>query len=257
MKNVVVICCFLLCSLLGLFACTKNSGNAPVPPPNSTDTSSPTDDDTLSPPKYAPGDTLVIRGDTSNNDESVLLFSGNGGISMPDFPSFIALGKGFNVTNDRARSIMKFRLRHISDSSRNEPPQIQKAVLYLYQYHLPADQDPYAIQQSADNGLELHRIVGDWQDSTVTWSTQPSLAQGSANPLEDVVMIPPIATPLPAGTTDNQVIDVTDMMRTIFASHSNKGFLLKLTNESVAAGRSYGSFACPAVSKRPKLVLYF
>ena len=105
--------------------------------------------------------------------------------------------------------------------------------------------------------MELHRIIGDWEDSTVTWNTQPALAQGSANSLEDVVMIPSVTTPLPAGTSDDRVIDVTDIMRKVFTSQSNKGFLLKLTNENGNAGRSYGSFASPLVSKRPRLVIYF
>jgi hypothetical protein len=258
MKKTMVICCILLCSLIGLFACTKNRNDAqPVPPPSGTDTTLPTDGDTLNPPKYAVGDTLILRGDTSNNDKTVLLYSGNGGVSTPGFPSFTALGKGFSATNDRTRSIMKFRIRNLDDSSRDNPPPVQKAVLYLYQYTDPAGLNPYAAQQHTENSAELHRIIGDWQDSTISWHTQPALAEGSANPLEDVVIIPAVITPLQAGANDNQVIDVTDMMRKIFADRSNKGFLLKLTNEDAEVGRSFGSFACPNANKRPKLVVYF
>jgi hypothetical protein len=257
MKNVVVICCIIVCSVFGTIACTKDTGNVqPVPPPSGSD-STPTDVDTSNPPKYAPGDSLIVRGDTSNNDETVLIHYGDGGIGIPDFPSFAAVGNGFEAISGKDRSIMKFILRHITDSSRDNPPPVKKALLYLYQYTDPSLRNPYSVHQSDSNSLELHRIVGDWKDSTVTWSTQPALAQGSANPLEDVVTIPAITTPLAAGTSDNVVIDITDMMQKIFESHSNKGFLLRLTYESVSAGRTFGSPACPNPNKRPKLAIYF
>ena len=247
MKNTTVICCILFCILFGLSACNKNNDNVNPPPVDTTGNGD----------KYQPGDTLELRGDTSNNDETALLYSRDGGVSNAGFTSFKAISNGFGGVNGKYRSVMKFRIRHIDDSTVSNPPPIQKAVLYLYQYAAPTDVDPYTIQQDTGNTLELHRIIGDWEDSTVTWNTQPALAQGSANPLEDVVMIPSVTTPLPAGTSDDRVIDVTDIMQKIFTSQSNKGFLLKLTNENGNAGRSYGSFASPLVSKRPRLVIYF
>jgi hypothetical protein len=246
MKSVTIICCILLCILFGLSACSKSNVD-----PSPVDT-------TGSDPKYQPGDTLVLRGDTSNNDQTALLYSRDAGIPKSYYPSFKALNSdGSGGVIGKYRSVMKFRIRHIDDSTSSNPPPIQKAELYLYQYSTPAELNPYTIQQDASNGVELHRIVGDWEDSTVTWVTQPALAQGSANPLEDVVIIPPVTTPLSDGVADNLVIDVTDMMRKVFESQSNKGFLLKLSNEDANAGRSYGSFAAPLVSKRPRLVIYF
>lgn len=199
---------------------------------------------------------MELRGNTSS-DMTALLYSLDSGISSPDYPSFAAAGNGFGGNNGKYRSLMKFKIRHIDEPSLDKLPLVRKAVLYLYQYHASPDLNPYRLEQDSSNGLELHRITGYWQDSTVTWSTQPALAQGSANSLEDVVTIPPVAVPLIAGTNDNQEIDVTDMMRKIFESSDNKGFLLKLTHEAGSAGRSFGSFACPNVSKRPKLVVYF
>ena len=246
MRNTTVICCILLCILFGLSACNKNNTN-----PSPVDT-------TGSDPKYQPGDTLELRGDTSNNDQTALLYSRDAGIPNSHYPSFIALSSDkLGGIDGKYRSVMKFRIRHIDDATSSNPPPIQKAELYLYQYNALTDLDLYTVKQDSSNGVELRRIVGDWGDSTVTWGTQPALAQGSANPLEDVVTISPIKTPLPAGTSDDRVIDVTDMMRKVFADQSNKGFLLKLTNEDANAGRSYGSFASPLVSKRPRLVIYF
>lgn len=256
MKNVTFICCFIVCSFFGLVACSKHTDPVqPTPPPVDT-TTTPGGDTTPSP--YQPGDTLTLIG--SANDTSyptALLYAGDKGISMPEFPAFKALGKAFVGTGFRTRSIMKFRLKRVYDSlSPNQPP-IQKALLYLYQYTDTASKDPYTVQQDANNGAEIHRVVGYWQDNTITWHTQPKLADSSANPLEDMVTIPPVTTPLAAGTTDNQVIDITDMVRVMFAAHDNKGFLLKLTNEAGVTGRSFGSFACPDASKRPKLVIFF
>lgn len=247
MRNTAIVYFILLCILIGVSACSKNNDTVNPPPTDST----------LNPPKYQPGDTLDVRGDTSNNDMTALLYSRDAGVSNAGYPTLMALGGGFGQANGKYRSVLKFRLRHIDDSTSENPPPVKKAILYLYQYSAPTDLDPYTVQQDPANGLELHRIVGDWQDSSVTWNTQPAVASGSANPLEDVVMIPAITTPLAAGTSDNLEIDVTDMMRNILTNESNKGFLLKLSNENANGGRSYGSSASPLASKRPRLVIYF
>ena len=256
MKNVTFICCIIVCSFFGLVACSKHHDTVqPTPPP--VDTSKTPGGDTV-PTTYQPGDTLELIGNPDDTSyPTALLYAGDKGISSPDYPAFTALGKAFVGTGFRTRSIMKFRLKRVFDSLSSTQPQIQKAILYLYQYTDTANKDPYIVQQDADNGAELHRVTGFWQDTSITWHTQPTLAEGSANPLEDVVMIPAVATPLAAGTTDNQAIDVTDMIREIFATKDNKGFLLKLTNEAGVTGRSWGSFACPDASKRPKLVIMF
>lgn len=253
MTKITVSCCVLLVCVL--FACSKNDSVPSLPPSPPVDTTVPIEIDTL--PKYAPGDTLIVKGDTSNGDESVLLLSGFDDIARPNYPSIAVIGKAFGNRQGKDRAIIKFRLRHVADSSKDNPPPIQKAVLYLYQYNVGTDQDPYLRQQNGNNAIELHRITGDWQASTVSWNTQPDLASGSTNILEDVVTIPAITTPLTAGATDDQQIDITDMMRKIFESHENKGFLLKLADESLNGGRSYGSFTCPDQGKRPKLVIYF
>jgi len=257
MKNVTVSCCILL--VCSLFACRKNNEMVqPLPPSGGVDSTIATIPAPI-PPKYVPGDTLIVTGDTSNGDETVLLFSGLGydNIAMPNYNAIGVIAKGFGNIQGKARSILKFRLRHIDDSFRDNPPPIKKAVLYLYQYSVRTDQDPYIRQQNGNNAIELHRIIGDWQDATVSWNTQPNLATGSVNALEDVVTIPAVTTPLAAGTTDDQQIDITDIMRKIFESHDNKGFLLKMAEESANCGRSYGSFSCPDQGKRPKLVIYF
>jgi len=229
MKNVTPVYCILVCSLFTLFSCTKNTEDVNAVLAQNNAGNRLFNADAAAIIDYMPGDSLVVKGDTSNGDETVLLHSGYGGISTPDFSSFTALAEGFGGIQGKDRSIMKFKLRGINDSLRNNPPQIQKAVLYLYQYHRPADRNPYTIPQNGDNSVELHRVVGDWEPNTINWSNQPTLAKGSANPLEDVVMIPPVVTPLPAGTNDDQVVDVTDMVRRIMAAHNYKGFLLKLT----------------------------
>ncbi|TKK66670.1 DNRLRE domain-containing protein [Ilyomonas limi] len=259
MKNVAPVYCILVCSLFALFSCTKNTEDVNAALIQNKAGSRLLNASNVAIIDYMPGDSLVVKGDTSNGDETVLLHSGYGGISRPDFPSFTALSNGFGGIDGRDRSIMKFKLRGINDSLRNNPPQIQKAVLYLYQYHRPADKDPYTIAQNGDNSVELHRVVGDWEPGTINWSNQPTLARGSANPLEDVVIIPPVVTPLPAGTNDDQVVDVTDMVRKIITAGNYKGFLLKLTRQGEFSyfGRAYGSFTCPIESKRPKLILYF
>lgn len=239
MKFKSVVCCVLMC---GLFACSKNSSKLP---------------DTTIPRKYFPGDTMELRGNVNGGDQTVLLYSQNGDVAEADFPAFAAFGKGFNGNEGRYRSLMKFRIRHIDEPSLNYPPPVKKAVLYLYQYYPAADFNPYRLQQNTDNAAALYRIGGDWSDSTVTWSTQPSLAQGTSTSPADVVILPAVATPQPSGAADNLEVDVTEMMQNVFSNRENKGLLLKMVNEDVSSGRSFGSFACPNVNKRPKLVIYF
>lgn len=248
----------LVYSLFAFFSCTKNNEvNSPALSQSKASSRLLSNADALGTTVFAPGDSLVVKGDTSNGDETILLQTYAPDTNRINFISFVALGPSLSGNYGIDRSIIKFKLRHVSDSIRNNPPQIQKAMLYLYQYHRPADQDPYTNFQSGDNSAELHRIISDWNSQTVSWNNKPVLANGSANPLEDVVIIPPVTTPLPAGTNDNQELDVTDMVRKIISSRNNEGFLLKLTLEHTVFGRSYGSFACPDRSKRPKLVLYF
>ena len=246
--------CTLLCSLLTLFSCTKSNIEATAFDQNKVNGKL-LNGDAVASTDFMPGDSLVVKADTSNGDMTALLHSA--GESTPYFPSLTATDYGALSTN---RSLMKFKLRGISDSLRNNPPQIKKAVLYLYQYHRPADRDPYSIKQTGDNSIEVHRIVEDWDYNTLTWGTQPAVAKGAANPLEDVVVIPAVKTPLPAGTNDDQVVDITDMVRRIIEYRNNKGFLFKLSKQgemTAGAGRAYGSPACPVASKRPRLVIYF
>ncbi len=252
------------CSVLTIFSCTKSAKDAPgaaiaqTTANSSLSLSANADSRTVT--GFSPGDTLVIKGDTSNGDQTAMVQTAFKDNTVPNFVSYTALGPTLSGNGGIDRSLMKFRIRDLSDSIRSNPPVVKKALLYLYQYHRPADQDPYGLFQNGDNSLELHRIVGDWDSHTVTWNTQPAVARGAANPLEDVVVIPSVVTPLPAGKNDNQAVDITDMINKIISTGHNEGFLLKLTRQGENAGiygRAYGSYTCPVVSKRPRLILYF
>ena len=240
---------FLSCVIF--FGCTKDGSGA-----NTNNYTSAINSENRSLLTVQPGDTLVARGDTSRGDQTLLLHSGYGGYSTPNFVSFTALGQNFGGIDGHDRSIMKFKVNVNTDEN---TPTVKKALLYLYQYHRAADNDPYSEPQDASNSVELHRIVSRWDEDSVVWRKQPRVAAGSANPLEDVVIIPAVATPLPAGTNDDQVIDVTDMINKIISTKNNQGILMKLNDnaEQRRYGRAYGSVTCDDVSKRPKLVVYF
>ena len=246
-----------LCFLLLFFSCTKTNEVTYSLPSSADDF---TDNRLVSLSQFAPGDSLVLRGDTSMGDETAMVQTAFKDNNVNNFVSFTALAEYLSGNGGIDRSLMKFSLRGFADSGTNAASKIQKAVLYLYQYHRPADNDPYTNPQTDDNSAELHRVVSHWDANTVTWNTQPKLAKNSADSLQDVIIIPAVVTPLPRGTNDNQALDVTAMLKRMLRSGVNEGFMLKLSATGEAGfdqGRAYGSFACPIVARRPRLVIYF
>ncbi len=211
-----------------------------------------------------PGDSIVIRGDTSHGDQSALIQSRLDPYlrdnNYLNFPAFNALVWTWSGVPGNDRSLMKFNLARVPISIRDNPPVLKKALLYLYQYQRNDGLDIYTVRQTVSNIAELHRIKGNWISHTVNWNNQPALAKGSANPLEDMVAIPAITTPLARGVQDNIVVDITDMVRRMVVENTNDGVLLKMTpqeEDHPYCGRSFGSFSCPDNSKKPRLVLYF
>ena len=213
---------------------------------------------------FASGDSTVIRGDTTHGDQSALIQSRKSpnlrDSNYVGFPAFSGEAWTWDGVVGNERSLMTFSLDRIPPRIRRDPPAITKVLLYLYQYQRNDGLDIYGVEQTMLNEVEIHRIQGNWASNTVTWNHQPKLASGSVNPLEDMITIPAISTPLAMGVKDDIVVDITDMIRRMITDDTNKGFLLKLTEEEEShpyCGRSFGSFTCPLNGKKPRLVVYY
>lgn len=81
-------------------------------------------------------------------------------------------------------------------------------------------------QLSGSNAASLRRVTGAWNESTVTWNTQPGTSTGTTS--TDVVSVAASTS-----GTQNYSINVTDMVQYWVANPSqNFGFLFRLVTES-------------------------
>lgn len=104
---------------------------------------------------------------------------------------------------------------------------------------------PYSLY----NECKIERITGgSWQESTLTWNTQPEVTQ------QDMAIIP-------ASNSQwayNAKIDVTNMVR-IMANDTSKnfGFRISLVNESIYRSMIFASSENENPKLRPKLVIFY
>ncbi len=106
-------------------------------------------------------------------------------------------------------------------------------------------------QLSGTNASSLLRVTGAWNESTVTWNTQPSTSTGTT--LADIV-------PVAASTsgTQNYSINVTDMVQYWVANPSqNFGILFRLVTESYYRRLIFSSSDHVTASLRPRLCISY
>ena len=184
------------------------------------------------------------------------------GLNFNGYPSFQATVWTYLGTPAPRRSLMKFGFQNVPASCTNAT--LVSAKLYLYQQDETNTTGNYYSIQHVANDAEIRRITGNWNPATVTWQNQPptsGLASTNANS-KKAVAITDITTPF-TGSQDNQVIDVTEMVRTWLPGNNqqtNYGFEIRFPNgreTQFYKARTYGSFTSTNVSVRPVLKLYW
>jgi hypothetical protein len=146
------------------------------------------------------------------------------------------------------RSLINYNLSQIPDNSK-----IISASLTLYNdpngtvnggLHSSESSNPGT---GGDNGVYLRRITSVWNDTTVTWNTQPTTT--SINQVS-----------LPASTSTNQdyTVDVTSLIQDIVNnSKTSYGIMMSMKTETPYRAMIFASGDCTNSAKRPKLVVKY
>lgn len=174
-----------------------------------------------------------------------------------NFPSFQATVWTYLGIPAPRRSLMKFGFGRVPPAC--TPQTLVSAKLYLYQGDELGNTAAYYVLNQISNDAEIRRIKTTWNPATVTWSTQPAYFPGLPGPSKNAVAISQIATPF-IGNQDNQVVDVTDMVKQMLQPNKNFGFEIQFPvgRETQAyKGRTYGSFTNSNLALRPVLKLYW
>lgn len=100
---------------------------------------------------------------------------------------------------------------------------------------------------STTNEILVKRLLGAWDEATVTWNTQP------ASTTQDQVLIPVSTSRWDYDAAD---MDVTAMVQQMQVA-GNYGFILQLQNENPLRNMNFHSGDSPVSGKRPKLVITY
>ncbi len=181
-------------------------------------------------------------------------------INFNGFTSFQATVWTYGGTAAPRRSLMKFGFGNLNPNC--TPSTLVSAKLYLYQGDELGNNGSYYSIGQVINDAEIRRVKNSWNPATVTWTnfsananTYPGLPTASKN----AVAISPIATPF-SGNQDNQVVDVTEMVKQMLVPGNNFGFEIRFPNGRETQnykGRTYGSFTNSNLAVRPILKLYW
>ncbi len=152
----------------------------------------------------------------------------------------------------KSRSLIKFtELSQIPASA-----QYVAAKLFLYglassPIHLPQGNSYYPgspYNSYGDNSVYVQRITSSWDESTVTWNTQPSSTVSGAS------VIPPSTSQW----NYNAAVDVSNIVIPMVKDPSkNNGFKLKFTTEKIYRSMGFYSSEYTDATKHPNLVVIY
>jgi hypothetical protein len=149
--------------------------------------------------------------------------------------SWTISGNAFNV-----RSLVQFDLSGIPANS-----VINSAYLSLY---FDPNNTNFNHVHSGSNAAYLQRITSTWNESSVTWNSQPSATTQNQASV-------PVST---SGTQDYPDMDVTALVADMKNNPSTSfGFLLRMQTEQIYKGLIFCSSDNTTPAKRPKLVVTF
>lgn len=101
---------------------------------------------------------------------------------------------------------------------------------------------------SGDNKIIVQRITSEWNESTVTWSNQPTVAT------EGQVELPASTS---AWNFNHGDVDVTSLVKAMRTSGTSYGFMLRFVTENFYRALVLGSSENTDPTKRPKLTVTY
>lgn len=170
-------------------------------------------------------------------------------INRPDYidqnfglhPGFRSMAWTLGGVPFTGRSLIKFDLDTIPIGS-----EVRQARLYMYGVNIPYIHPGHS-KLSGSNAFELLKVTSTWDESTVTWNTQPTTTE------DEKILLPESDS-----IYQNYQIDVTNSVQLMVNDpESNFGFMIKLSNESHYRQILFGSSDFEDPLKRPKLVVTY
>jgi hypothetical protein len=147
-----------------------------------------------------------------------------------------------NSYSDIIRVLIQFDLSTIPNDA-----SIDSAFISFY-FALDPVYIPYDITGDyGNNSMLLQRVIGPWDEPTVTWKNQPNIDT------KHTVWIDKFTNP----QQDYKDIDVTLLVKDILTSNKNYGFMLRMADETPYKITFFASSDYPDASKHPKLVVYY
>jgi hypothetical protein len=139
------------------------------------------------------------------------------------------------------RSLIRFNLVSIPASS-----SVKSATLFLYAVDNTVN-GPGHSTLSGSNEWILQKVISAWDESTVTWNTQPTVNPANAIQLSSSI------TPM-----QDYQIDVTELIAGMVKDPSlNYGLSIQLVNEAFYRRILFASSDHPDPSKHPRLLITY
>jgi hypothetical protein len=160
------------------------------------------------------------------------------------YPRITATAWTNSNSNVFQRTLFSFNLLAIPIKST-----VQSATLYLYSD--PAYSSSSAAesnsQLSGSNAVYLEQLIGPWDQSIVTWNSQPSTTTTGR------IYITPSTS-----TTENRQVNLTSLVQAwVNDPGSNYGLKMYLENEVKYRARNYASTDHSNTALRPKLIITY
>lgn len=140
------------------------------------------------------------------------------------------------------RSFFSFKLTDIPADA-----EITSAKLSLYGV---ATSNVSPQGNSGDNRILLQRVLDNWNESTITWNTQPMITT------EGQIELPPTTSDFNFSYTDINVTQLVKAMK-LLSPEKTAGFCIRLKDEAVYRSLALASSDHEDASKRPKLEIQY
>jgi hypothetical protein len=184
--------------------------------------------------------TLTLRPDgAAGKDVMISSYNPNGTYAThPEINANAWTISGTTVIN---RIFLSFDLSSIPAGA-----SITTAQLYLYYNPNTTHSSGVHSSLSGSNTSLIQRVIGSWDESTLTWNNQP----GSTSDNETII-------PQSTTSTQNYTIDVKNIINDIVTSGTNNGMMIKLQTESYYRCLLFASSDHTDSTLRPKLVVVY
>ncbi len=186
--------------------------------------------------------TLILQPDSLCGKDAILHgLESERNVNYGSNPQFLAASWTFQGIPGNVASIMEFDLSQLpADAS------IINAELYLYAWPYTTGSGQHSSLSYSNIGW-LRRITSNWNESTVTWNTQPS------NTTQNQLVVPESTDP-----NENYILNVTQLVQDMWNDPSNSfGFLLMEQIPDYYCRLNFCSSDFPDLNKHPKLVINY